>query len=115
MNGENPAGIILDSLLFPRILQSFRMAIQPSKLIIAFWMIATTGLVGWVMDLPKTVVTTPGTNGIETELTLFLNSPERSIRILKNTQNRTSQRGVFDDVGFWNSEIPPLAAGDFRI
>ena len=110
MNGENQAGRILDSLLFPRILQSFRMAIQPSKLIIAFWMIATTGLVGWVMDLPKTVVTTPGTNGAETELNLFLTAPETGRFIYRKIRNnRTSQGGVFDDVGFWDSEIPPLA------
>ncbi len=95
MNGENQAGRILDSLLFPRILQSFRMAIQPSKLIIAFWMIATTGLVGWVMDLPKTVVTTPGTNGAETELTLFLTAPERVDSYIERYAQTEHHRGVF--------------------
>ena len=95
MSSENQAGRILDSLLFPRILQSFRMAIQPSKLIIAFWMIATTGLVGWVMDLPKTVVTTPGTNGAETELTLFLTAPERLDSYIERYATTEHPRGVF--------------------
>jgi hypothetical protein len=95
MDGENSGGRILDGLLFPKILQSFRMAIQPSKLIIAFWMIAMTGLVGWVMDLPKTVVTTPGTNGAETELTLFLNAPERLDSYIEKYAQTEHHRGVF--------------------
>jgi len=95
MSSENQAGRILDSLLFPRILQSFRMAIQPSKLIIAFWMIATTGLVGWVMDLPKTVVTTPGTNGVETELNLYLTAPEQLDSYIEKYAGTEHPRGVF--------------------
>jgi hypothetical protein len=95
MNGENQAGIILDSLLFPKIFRSFRMAIQPSKLIIAFCMIAMTGLVGWLMDLPKTVITTPGTNGAETELNLFLTAPERVDSYIERNTTTEHPRGVF--------------------
>jgi hypothetical protein len=95
MNGENPAGRILDSLLFPKIFRSFRMAIQPSKLIIAFCMIAMTGLVGWLMDLSKTVITTPGTNGAETELNLFLTAPERLDLYIERYATTEHPRGVF--------------------
>jgi len=115
MNGENQAGIILDSLLFPRIFRSFRMAIQPSKLIIAFCMITMTGLVGWLMDLPKTVVTTPGTNGAETELNLFLNAPERLNSYIEKNAYTENHRGVFSTMwGFGISKFHGSLKAIFR-
>jgi hypothetical protein len=106
MNGENPAGKILDSLLFPKIFRSFRMAIQPSKLIIAFCMIAMTGLTGWLMDLSKTVITTPGTNGAETELNLFLTAPERLEPYIERYATTEHPRGVFSTMwGFGISKF----------
>ncbi len=42
---------IFDNLLFPKIFQTFRIAIQPSKLIIAFLAVAMICLAGWIMDL----------------------------------------------------------------
>jgi hypothetical protein len=41
---------LLDNLLFPRIFQTFRMAIQPSKLIIALMAVAALCITGWIMD-----------------------------------------------------------------
>lgn len=43
---------ILDQLLFPHIFRSFRMAIHPRKLTIAFMAVVAIGLLGWLMDLP---------------------------------------------------------------
>ncbi len=77
MDNVNKVSQFLDGLLFPKIFRSFRMAIQPSKLIIALSMIAAIALAGWIMDLHPTVVTTPGTNLRETELNIFLTSPDR--------------------------------------
>jgi hypothetical protein len=47
---------LFDDLLFPKIFRTFRVAIQPTKLIIAFLAVVVICLAGWVMDLGKTVV-----------------------------------------------------------
>lgn len=50
----------LDSFLFPRIFQAFRMSIQPTKLIIALCALALICLTGWSMDLAsQSVVLAP--------------------------------------------------------
>jgi hypothetical protein len=67
------------------------MAIQPSKLIIAFGMIAAIGLAGWIMDLPGTVVST----GAETELNLYMMAPERVESYIKRYADGGERTGVF--------------------
>jgi len=49
VNEKEPPQLI-SNLLFPKIFQTFRMAIQPSKLIIAFSAVAVICLAGWIMD-----------------------------------------------------------------
>lgn len=44
------------SFLFPHIFRSFRMAIQPCRLAIAFAALTLIWLTGWLMDLGRTVV-----------------------------------------------------------
>jgi hypothetical protein len=95
MDNENQAGQFFEGLLFPRIFRSFRMSIQPSKLIIAMLMITAIGLAGWVMDLPKTVVTTPMAGARETELNIYMNSPERLDTYIEKYQHSPEQTGVF--------------------
>jgi len=64
---------LFDDLLFPKIFRTFRIAIQPTKLIIAFLAVAVICLAGWVMDLSKTVVVgTYGPNKV-TELGIYMN------------------------------------------
>ena len=101
MSVENKARQILDGLLFPKIFRSFRMSVQPSQLIIAFLLIAAIGLAGWIMDLPKTVVTTPGTNGHETELSMYMTPPRTFRRILKNTPKKAGARVCFRRCGIF--------------
>ena len=61
------------SFLFPRIFQSFRMAIQPTKLILAFLGVATVCLAGRVMDIHPTVVVKIESDGRRiTELDEFI-------------------------------------------
>lgn len=55
MVDEKPV-LSLSSSLFPRIFQAFRMAIQPSKLAIAFAALTIVCLTGSMMDLSRTVV-----------------------------------------------------------
>ena len=64
---------LFDDLLFPKIFRTFRVAIQPTKLIIAFLAVAVICLAGWVMDLSRTVVVgTYGPNKV-TELDIYMN------------------------------------------
>jgi hypothetical protein len=56
---EQGSTTLLDSLLFPRIFQAFRMSIQPTKLILAFLALGAVCLVGRVMDFRQTVVVGP--------------------------------------------------------
>ena len=64
---------LFDDLLFPKIFRTFRVAIQPTKLIIAFLAVAVICLAGWVMDLSRTVVVgTYGPNKV-TELGIYMN------------------------------------------
>ena len=56
-----------DELLFTKIFQSFRMAIQPTKFIITFSALAMISLAGWLMDLSKTGIVARNDKGI-TEL-----------------------------------------------
>ncbi|NLZ06917.1 MAG: hypothetical protein GXY19_17250 [Phycisphaerae bacterium] len=82
----------LGSFLFPRIFQAFRMAIQPTKLALAFLALATVCLTGRVMDISKPVVVAP--NGM-TELDEYVSgSPQvdEHIRLFGETGERT---GVF--------------------
>lgn len=64
---------LFDDLLFPKIFSTFRIAIQPTKLVIAFMAVAVICLAGWVMDLSQTVVVgTYGPNKV-TELDIYMN------------------------------------------
>ena len=61
MDSEKGLPQVLGSVLYPKIFQAFRMAIQPSKLIIAFMAVAIICLAGYIMDL--IVVATSGSEG----------------------------------------------------
>ena len=77
VSGEEPTRLF-DDLLFPKIFRTFRVAIQPTKLIIAFLAVVVICLAGWVMDLGKTVMV--GTYGPAevTELDIYINSLDDS-------------------------------------
>lgn len=47
---------LFDDLIFPKIFRTFRMSIQPTKLIITSVALAVICLTGWIMDFSKTVV-----------------------------------------------------------
>jgi hypothetical protein len=72
VSGNNSTRLFED-LLFPKIFRTFRVAIQPTKLVIAFLAVAVICLVGWIMDLSGTVVV--GTYGPDevTELDIYMN------------------------------------------
>ncbi len=62
MVSEKESSRVFDDLLFPKIFKTFRMAIQPTKLIITFLALIVICLAGWIMDfISEPVVATPDT------------------------------------------------------
>jgi len=93
MEKEKQSTQVFENLLFPKIFQSFRMAIQPSKLIIAFLAVAIICLAGWIMDFSKTVV---GSSDGDTELQIYLTDPGRLGQFIEeNKEFEDERRGVF--------------------
>ncbi|MFC1634356.1 hypothetical protein ACFL5Z_05900 [Planctomycetota bacterium] len=91
VNGRESSRLF-DDLFFPRIFQTFRMSIQPTKLIITALALAVICLAGRIMDLSKTVVATPRSNTATTEQRIRsrltephprtnLASPQKKIRL----------------------------------
>ena len=95
MAAEEKQSNIFANLYFLNIFKTFRMAIQPSKLIIAFSAVAIICLAGWLMDFSKSVVTTPDTNNRITELQIYLASPERLQPYIKGYEQSDGRTGVF--------------------
>jgi len=102
MSAEQP-NQIFDKLLFPKIFQAFRIAIQPSKLIIAFLATAIICLAGWLMDFSKTVVTTPYTKGQQTELQVYMADPPRVKTYIEGYKYNPERQGVFSTLWHYNS------------
>jgi len=84
---------LFDNLLFPKIFQTFRMAIQPTKLIIVFSALAVICLSGWIMDFSETVV---GRGDRSTELDIYITNPGEIQQFIKdNKEFMDERRGVF--------------------
>ena len=84
---------LLDDLVFPKIFQTFRMSIQPTKLIITSVALAVICLAGWIMDFSKTVV---GRGDGITELQVYMaNSGQIQKFIDKNKDFTDARTSVF--------------------
>ncbi|MHC4185057.1 MAG: hypothetical protein ACYSUC_06545 [Planctomycetota bacterium] len=93
MNSENQSSQVLENLLFPKIFQTFRIAIQPSKLIIVFLALSIIFLAGRVMDFNKTVV---GRGDGTTELQVYIANPDQLEDFVEgNKEFDNERRGVF--------------------
>jgi hypothetical protein len=103
MGSKEQSSQILDNLLFPKIFQTFRMSIQPSKLIIAFLALTTISLAGWIMDLTNTVVTTPYTRSTETELQIYIANPDQLKTYIADNKEKAERTGVYS--ALWNFAI----------
>ncbi len=95
MGNGKESSQVFDNLLFPKIFQTFRMAIQPSKLIIAFAALAVICLAGWIMDFSRTVIAVPGTQGEVTELQIYVANPYRLKSHIEDYKESGERRGVF--------------------
>ena len=81
MKGCNMAGgsnisVVFDEFLFLKIFRTFRMAIQPTKLIITSVALGLICLSGWLMDFSRTVAISRNINGkiVNSELQIYMNS-----------------------------------------
>ncbi len=104
MGSEKDSSRLFGNVLFPKIFQTFRMAIQPGKLIIAFAALAIICLAGWIMDFSKTVVATsgtsasmavPGTQGKITELQIYMTNSEQVRPYIEKYKETGERSGVF--------------------
>jgi hypothetical protein len=95
MSSQGQPFEILDNFLFPKIFQTFRMAIRPGKLLIALSAVAIICLAGWLMDLSKTVVVTPMAQGHISELQVYLSQPERISLHIEGYKTTGDRAGVF--------------------
>lgn len=92
MVSENDSPKFFEGLLFPKIFRTFRMAIQPTKLIITFSALAVICLAGWIMDFSETVVG----RVTETELDIYITNPGELQQFIKeNKEFMDERRGVF--------------------
>ncbi len=95
MVSEKESSKVFDGLLFPKIFKTFRMAIQPTKLIIAFLALAIICLAGWIMDFSETVVATEGTQGKLTELDIYMTNPAQVDSYIEGFKGKSRGTGVF--------------------
>jgi hypothetical protein len=100
MGSEKESSQVFENLLFPKIFQTFRMAIQPTKLIIAFLAVAVICLSGWVMDFSKTVVVTQNIQGeiTDTELQIYMTKPDQVKLYIEQYKESGERSGVFSTV-----------------
>jgi hypothetical protein len=109
MNGPGKPFEILDNFLFPKIFQAFRMAIRPTKLLLAFFALSVICLAGWLMDFSKTVVVTPIAQGHISELEVYLSQPERVPLHITGYKTTGDSAGVFSTL--WNFAASKFQSG----
>lgn len=114
----------LTSFLFLHIFQSFRMAIQPSRLTLAFVALTVVCLTGWLMDLSRTVVVSPQSQvalpggisgrwpqGGVSELQAYLCSPAQCESLIDSPSSSHTKTGVFSALaGFADAELQTVTA-----
>ena len=115
VSGNNSTRLFED-LLFPKIFRTFRVAIQPTKLVIAFLAVAVICLAGWMMDLSGTVVV--GTYGPDevTELDIYMNRSDDPGAATKahidKYKDKGDQAGVFATLWHFGSDKFHVALGE---
>jgi len=95
-----------DELLFPKIFQTFRMAIQPTKFIITFSALAIISLSGWLMDFSKTVCVAHNSAGetLSTELQIYMMDPTQVNFFIENYKGQQQGEGVFSTLWHFGSQ-----------
>ncbi|OHB57304.1 MAG: hypothetical protein A2173_03140 [Planctomycetes bacterium RBG_13_44_8b] len=97
-----------DGLLFLNIFKTFRTAIQPARILTAFFALTLLFVAGWQMDFSKTVIVSGkvtrqdlGTSELTgsltwpTELHCFVGAPERFEGYIERYKDKPYKQGVF--------------------
>jgi len=95
MSNENQSLEVYRNLLFPKIFQTFRMAIQPNRLIVALAALAVICLAGWIMDFSKTVVVVNNRQGTLTELQVYIDNPAQLNSFIERYAEQGQRNGVY--------------------
>jgi hypothetical protein len=104
---------LFGDLLFPKIFQTFRMSIQPTKLIIISLAVAIICLAGWLMDFSKTVV---GRADRVTELQIYITSPSLLQHFIETNKELTEEhKGVFSTLWHFAAEKFDGAVGSVLV
>ncbi len=96
MNGNKESGEFFPNFLFHKIFHSFRIAVHPKNLMIAFFTLAIIWGAGKLLDLRPTVVSD---DSGQTELDIYLQNPQ-ALPDFINESNQTGymHRGVFETI-----------------
>ena len=90
---------LFNDFIFPKLFQTFRMSIQPTKLIITIVALAVICLAGWIMDFSKTVVVERDNEGriVETELKIYMTDADRNevLSEIEKLRQNGQRSGVF--------------------
>ncbi len=86
MAGGNQVSVVFDEFLFLKIFRAFRMAIQPTKLIITSAALAMICLSGWLMDFSQSVAVVRDINKkiVLSELQVYMASPSTQGRKIRH-------------------------------
>jgi len=95
---------LFGDLLFPKIFQTFRMSIQPTKLIITSVALAVICLAGWIMDFSNTVVVTKGTSTKLTELDIYMTNPSQLASYIGSFKEKGQSVGVFSTLWHFSAK-----------
>jgi len=104
---------LLDDLVFPKIFQTFRMSIQPTKLIITSVALGVICLAGWIMDFSKTVVATKGTKTVVTtkgtqdkftELDIYITDSSQVSSYIAGFKEKSKGVGVFSTMWHFSAK-----------
>lgn len=97
MVGDKQSQQFYDNLLFPKLFQTFRIAIHHSNLIIAFLGVVIIFASGRLMDLNKTVVVSRDNQGkiIQTELQKYIENSDQVKSYIEKSKDNGQRIGVF--------------------
>jgi hypothetical protein len=95
MNNDKELSKLFEGLLFPKIFQAFRIAIQPKSILIAFFGVAVIFLSGWLMDFSNSVVCSGSSSSSGNELDVYLASPYSLDEYIKANEDSGNRAGVF--------------------
>ena len=87
---------LFDKLLFTKIFQTFRIAIHPSKMIIAFLAVVLIGLSGVIFDLTNSVVKSG--DGKVTELHVYMHDPSALAEFIESNKDNGVRTGVYSTI-----------------